>query len=87
MGYIGSGYCDAVVAGGVEFMSDPPIRHSRKMRGILLKMSRAKSAGQILGLVPGMLSLKALTPQVTYFTLMLTLKLIYCENLVYVLLY
>ena len=66
MGYIGSGYCDAVVAGGVEFMSDPPIRHSRKMRGILLKMSRAKSAGQILGLVPGMLSMKALTPQVNY---------------------
>ena len=45
MGLIASGNCDAVVAGGVEFMSDVPIRHSRKMRKIMLDSQKAKTSG------------------------------------------
>jgi len=63
MGYIASGYCDAVVAGGVEFMSDVPIRHSRKMRQLMLGMNKAKTAGARAGLVMQMLNAKALTPE------------------------
>ncbi|XP_075451463.1 trifunctional enzyme subunit beta, mitochondrial isoform X2 [Ascaphus truei] len=51
VGLIASGQCDVVVAGGVEFMSDIPIRHSRKMRKTLLGLNRAKSLGQRLSLV------------------------------------
>ena len=32
-------------------MSDIPIRHSRKMRSLLLKVNRAKTMGQRLGLL------------------------------------
>lgn len=46
IGLITSGQCDAVIAGGVEFMSDVPIRHSRKMRKIMLEMNKAKTAGK-----------------------------------------
>lgn len=42
---------DVVIAGGVELMSDVPIRHSRKMRKILLGFSRAKGLGQKLSLI------------------------------------
>ncbi|MEE6473544.1 hypothetical protein FKM82_010073 [Ascaphus truei] len=51
VGLIASGQCDVVVAGGVEFMSDIPIRHSRKMRKTLLGLNRAKSLAQRLSLV------------------------------------
>ena len=34
------------IAGGTEFMSDVPIRHSRKMRSIMLQSTKAKTAGQ-----------------------------------------
>ena len=64
MGYITSGYCDAVVAGGVEFMSDVPIRHSRKMRQLMLSMNKAKTTGARLGLVAQMLNPKVLSPEV-----------------------
>lgn len=60
-----SGYCDAVIAGGVEFMSDVPIRHSRKMRQLMLSMNRAKSVQARLKLVSQMFSMKALTPEVS----------------------
>ncbi|XP_058020695.1 trifunctional enzyme subunit beta, mitochondrial [Ahaetulla prasina] len=46
-----SGQMDVVIAGGVELMSDVPIRHSRKMRKILLGFSRAKGLGQRLSLI------------------------------------
>ena len=36
MGYIASGAAEVVVAGGVETMSDVPIRHSRAMRKHML---------------------------------------------------
>ncbi|BFY99871.1 hypothetical protein BsWGS_02911 [Bradybaena similaris] len=43
IGLIAAGQCETVVAGGVEFMSDVPIRHSRKMRKIMLDSQKAKT--------------------------------------------
>lgn len=51
IGYINSGVYDMIVAGGVEFMSDVPIRHSRKMRSLLLKANKAKTVQQRLALI------------------------------------
>ncbi|XP_043531711.1 trifunctional enzyme subunit beta, mitochondrial isoform X1 [Chiloscyllium plagiosum] len=51
VGLIASGQCETVIAGGVEFMSDVPIRHSRKMRKTLLSLNRAKTIGQRLSLL------------------------------------
>ncbi|KFU93018.1 hypothetical protein M959_00750 [Chaetura pelagica] len=51
VGMIAAGQCDVVVAGGVEFMSDVPIRHSRKMRKTMLTLNRAKTLGQKLSLI------------------------------------
>jgi len=51
VGLIATGTYDIIVAGGVEFMSDVPIRHSRKMRSLLLKTNKAKSVGQRLSLL------------------------------------
>lgn len=51
IGMIAAGAYDVIVAGGVEFMSDVPIRHSRKMRALLLKLNRAKTPGQRLSLI------------------------------------
>ena len=39
------------LAGGVEFMSDVPIRHSRKMRQLLMKVPKAKTLGAKLSLL------------------------------------
>lgn len=57
-----SGVYDVCVAGGVEFMSDVPIRHSRKMRSVMLKANKAKTVGQRLSLL-SQLDLKALIPE------------------------
>jgi len=46
IGYINSGMIENFIAGGTEFMSDVPIRHSRKMRSIMLQSTKAKTAGQ-----------------------------------------
>jgi len=62
VGLINSGVYDICVAGGVEFMSDVPIRHSRKMRSIMLKANKAKSLGQRLSLL-AQVDLKALIPE------------------------
>ncbi|EDW57024.1 trifunctional enzyme subunit beta, mitochondrial [Drosophila sechellia] len=51
MGLIATNTYDVIVAGGVEFMSDVPIRHSRKMRSLLLKANKAKTLGQRLALL------------------------------------
>ncbi|XP_054003359.1 trifunctional enzyme subunit beta, mitochondrial [Hylaeus anthracinus] len=51
MGLIACGVYDVIVAGGVEFMSDIPIRHSRKMRSLMLQANKAKTIGQRLGLL------------------------------------
>uniref|UniRef100_G1U891 Trifunctional enzyme subunit beta, mitochondrial n=1 Tax=Oryctolagus cuniculus TaxID=9986 RepID=G1U891_RABIT len=51
VGLIASGQCDVIVAGGVELMSDVPIRHSRKMRKMMLDLNKAKTLGQRLSLI------------------------------------
>ncbi|KAK3752743.1 hypothetical protein QZH41_018694, partial [Actinostola sp. cb2023] len=48
---IASGSVDSVVAGGVEFMSDVPIRLSRPLRKTLLSLNKAKTLGARLGLL------------------------------------
>lgn len=51
MGLMNSGMCDSAIAGGVDFMSDVPIRFSRAMRAKMLAMNKAKSMGARLGLI------------------------------------
>lgn len=51
IGLIAAGAYDVIVAGGVEFMSDIPIRHSRKMRSLMLKANKAKTPMQKLKLL------------------------------------
>lgn len=51
MGLIATDTYDVIVAGGVEFMSDVPIRHSRKMRSLMLRANKAKTPAQKLGLL------------------------------------
>merc|ERR1719245_2416058 len=51
IGYMSQGVYDVCIAGGVEFMSDVPIRHNRKMRALMLKANKAKSPAQLLGLL------------------------------------
>jgi len=43
VGLIAAGAYEVVVAGGVEFMSDVPIRLSRKLRSVLLRSNKAKT--------------------------------------------
>lgn len=63
VGLIAAGQCDAIVAGGVEFMSDVPIRHSRKMRKTMLSLNKAKTLGAKLGLI-GSIRMAHLAPEV-----------------------
>jgi acetyl-CoA acyltransferase len=51
IGLIAAGVYDIIVAGGVEYMSDIPIRHSRKMRNLMLKANKAKTPMQKLQLL------------------------------------
>lgn len=51
VGLIATGTYDIIIAGGTEFMSDVPIRHSRKMRSLMLKANKAKTAMQRLALL------------------------------------
>lgn len=37
---IASGQCDTVIAGGVDFMSDVPIRFNRRMRELMLNLNK-----------------------------------------------
>ena len=48
---IATGAADVVIAGGVEFMSDVPIRFSRKMRGLMMSMPKAKTTKKKLSTV------------------------------------
>jgi len=65
MGLLASGYCDAVIAGGVDTMSDVPIRHGRRMRRLMLALSRAKSLQQRVPLIAQMLNPKNWQPEVS----------------------
>lgn len=69
IGLIASGQCDTIIAGGVEFMSDVPIRHSRKMRKLMLAMNKAKTVPARMQLIFQMLTPSALTPEVSYILL------------------
>merc|ERR1711990_190941 len=60
MGMIATGAADVVVCGGVEFMSDVPIRFSRKMRGLMMSMPKAKTTQKKLSTVAQMLKPKVL---------------------------
>lgn len=51
VGLIACGVYDVIVAGGVEFMSDVPIRHSRNMRSLMLRANKAKTLPQKLSLL------------------------------------
>lgn len=51
IGLIASGAYDVVAAGGVETMSDVPIRLNRNLRSMLLKMNKAKTPLQKLQLL------------------------------------
>ncbi|XP_046857335.1 trifunctional enzyme subunit beta, mitochondrial-like [Xenia sp. Carnegie-2017] len=51
LGLVASGGADAVIAGGVETMSDVPIRLNRGLRKILLSLNKAKTLGARLGLL------------------------------------
>jgi len=62
IGMIHSGMCDTVIAGGVEFMSDVPIRLNRDLRKKLLNLNRAKKPAQRLSII-GSLRPKHLTPE------------------------
>ncbi len=51
---IAVGHADIILAGGVESLSDVPVLHSRRMSGILVEASKARSLGarlRILGRV------------------------------------
>lgn len=60
---IATGQNDVVIAGGVDFMSDVPIRYPRSMRKLMLNLNRSKSTTQRLGLMAKMLSLKNFAPE------------------------
>merc|ERR1712066_430770 len=51
LGLMSQGVYDVCIAGGMEFMSDVPIRHSRKMRSLMLSANKAKTMGARLGLL------------------------------------
>ncbi len=44
IGLIASGNAEAVIAGGVESMSDVPIRFSRQMRKFMIKQQKVRWA-------------------------------------------
>ena len=49
LGMMHAGVYDVCLAGGVEFMSDVPIRHSRKMRAWMLASQKQKGPAKMLG--------------------------------------
>jgi acetyl-CoA acyltransferase len=67
IGQITSGQSEVIIAGGVETMSDVPIRFSRKMRKLLLSLNKAKSTGQMFSLAMKIPSSQPLTPEVKLF--------------------
>ncbi|CAJ0575154.1 unnamed protein product, partial [Mesorhabditis spiculigera] len=62
IGMIKSDYADAVIAGGVEFMSDVPIRYNRKARKAMLGLQKAKDAGSKLK-IAGEIAKNLLSPE------------------------
>ncbi|CAL1287789.1 unnamed protein product [Larinioides sclopetarius] len=50
-GMLATGQIDVAIAGGVEFLSDVPIRFNRSMRKLMLTANKAKTPMQKLGLL------------------------------------
>lgn len=44
IGMLSTGYAKAIIAGGVELLSDVPIRYNRKARKAMLGLQKAKAA-------------------------------------------
>lgn len=63
---VATGQNDIAIAGGVDFMSDVPIRYPRSMRKLMLNLNRAKSTPQRLGIAAKMLSPKNFAPEVKF---------------------
>ncbi|XP_071487762.1 trifunctional enzyme subunit beta, mitochondrial-like [Diadema antillarum] len=63
IGLLAAGQAETIIAGGVDFMSDAPIRHSRDMRKFMMNLGKAKTFGAKMGLASKYLSLKALSPE------------------------
>ena len=43
IGLLAAGQAETIVAGGVDFMSDAPIRHSRQMRKFMMNLGKVSS--------------------------------------------
>lgn len=63
IGQIMSGESEVVIAGGVETMSDVPIRFNRQVRKHLLTMNKAKTAGAKMGVLGKILGANPLMPE------------------------
>lgn len=79
MGLIACGVYDAIVAGGVEFMSDIPIRHSRRMRSLMLQANKAKTVMNKLNLLASIRP-SHFVPDVSCFLLFFEKKVILKEK-------
>ena len=64
MGYIASGAADVAVAGGVELLSDVPIRFNPSARKFMMGLNKAKTLGNQLGMLAKFRP-KFLIPQVS----------------------
>ena len=64
IGQILSGQSEVVIAGGVETMSDVPIRFNKQVRKLLLNMNKAKSMPAKLGVFGKILQANPLNPEV-----------------------
>lgn len=51
LSYVKSGICDVAIAGGVELLSDAPIKLNKKMRQLLISASKIKKPAQYLQLL------------------------------------
>jgi len=63
IGQILSGQSEVVIAGGVETMSDVPIRYNRAVRKQLLGMNKAKSAGAKIGVLGKIIGANPFMPE------------------------
>jgi acetyl-CoA acyltransferase len=64
IGQITSGQCESVIAGGVETMSDVPIRLNKQVRKLLLTLNKAKTLPAKLGVASKIFSANPLNLEV-----------------------
>lgn len=63
IGQITSGQSEVVIAGGVETMSDVPIRYNRNVRKLLLSLNKAKTTPDRLALAMKIISANPFSPE------------------------